>query len=290
MASVDANGHVTANAPGTATITATTNDGSGVSASCEITVEKNVILVTNITLSQKTATLTEGETLILIATVTPNNADNTSISWSSSNEEVALVSSNGKIVALTPGTATITATANDGSGVNVSCEVTVNEIILGKCATPIITYANGQVSLTCETDGAKVITSVTNGEDETYEESVFDITPTYTITAYATKAQYEDSDVATITLCWINCTEEHGNDEESGIINIHSQVVLVQSHNGIITLSGLADGTDVAAYSTVGTHLATAIATDGTVTLNINLQSGTIVIVKFGCKSVKVRI
>ena len=290
VASVDADGKVTAKAEGTTTITATANDGSGVKASCEVTVEKKVILVNQITLSQTTATLTEGETLTLTATVTPDYADNTSITWSSSNEEVALVSNTGKVVALMPGTATITATANDGSGVSASCVVTVNEIILGKCATPIISYADGQVSVTCETEDAKVVSTVAKGDDEVYEEFEFSLTPTYTITAYATKAQYENSDVATLTLCWIACTEEHEDEEETGLINTPAKSVLIQSHQGIITLSGLDAGTEVAAYNTSGAQLATAVATDGTATLYTNFSTGAIAIVKFGNKSVKIKI
>ena len=290
VASVDADGKVTAKAEGTVTITATANDGSGVKAFCEVTVEKKVILVNQITLSQTTATLTEGETLMLTATVTPDYADNTSVTWSSSNEEVALVSSTGKVVALMPGTATITATANDGSGVSASCVVTVNEIILGKCATPIISYADGQVSVTCETEDAKVVSAVANVDDGTYEEIEFSLTPTYTITAYATRAQYENSDVATLTLCWIACTEEHEDEEETGLINIPAKAVLIQSHQGIITLSGLDAGTEVSAYNTSGAQLATAVATDGTATLYTNLSTGSIVIVKFGNKSVKIKI
>ena len=125
VATVDANGKVTAKAAGTATITATANDGSGVKASCVVTVEKKVVAVSSITLSQSSATLTEGETLSLTATVKPTNATNKGITWSSSNTSVATVDTNGKVTAIAPGTATITATANDGSGAKASCEVTV---------------------------------------------------------------------------------------------------------------------------------------------------------------------
>ena len=83
------------------------------------------ITVENITLNQSTATLTEGETLVLTAMVTPNDATDKSISWSSSNPSVATVDNTGKVTAVAPGAAIITAMANDGSGVSASCEVTV---------------------------------------------------------------------------------------------------------------------------------------------------------------------
>lgn len=83
------------------------------------------ITVTDITLSQTTASLIEGEDLVLTVTVAPEDADDKSITWSSSDEATATVDAEGKVTAVAPGTATITATANDGSGVSASCEITV---------------------------------------------------------------------------------------------------------------------------------------------------------------------
>ena len=83
------------------------------------------VAVTSIALSQSTATLTTGENLTLTATITPSDADINLISWSSSNPSVATVDTMGKVTAVAPGTATITATATDGSDVTASCEVNV---------------------------------------------------------------------------------------------------------------------------------------------------------------------
>lgn len=83
------------------------------------------VAVTSITLSQSTATLTTGENLTLTATITPDEAESRNISWSSSNPSVATVDTMGKVKAVAPGTATITATATDGSDVTASCEVNV---------------------------------------------------------------------------------------------------------------------------------------------------------------------
>ena len=81
--------------------------------------------VTSITLNQSTATLTEGQTLTLIATIEPVYATDKTLIWSSTNPSVATVDNTGKVTAIAPDTATITATANDGSGVSAQCEVTV---------------------------------------------------------------------------------------------------------------------------------------------------------------------
>ena len=85
--------------------------------------------VTSITLSHTTATLTEGDELTLTAIVTPDYATDTSVTWNSSNTDVAIVDNNGVITAIAPGTTTISATANDGSGVSASCEVIIEERI-----------------------------------------------------------------------------------------------------------------------------------------------------------------
>ena len=67
----------------------------------------------------------KGETLTLKAVVAPEKATNKGIKWSSSNTKIAAVDKNGKVKALQNGTATIKATAKDGSGVSASCKITV---------------------------------------------------------------------------------------------------------------------------------------------------------------------
>ena len=242
--------------------------------------------ITRITLSQSSVTLTEGETTSLTITTTPENADRNLISWSSSNPSVATVDNAGKVTAIAPGTATITVTANDGSGVSAQCKVTVNELILGKCATPTISYKDGKVVLTCETEGAKVITTVAKGDDEIFEVFDFELIPTYTITAYATKEHYENSDPVSLTICWVPCTEEHEEDDADGILTIPAKPVLIQCQGGVITVSGLADGTEVAVYTTNGTLVATATAEGDTTHLTV--PTGQVYIVKVADTVVKI--
>ena len=244
--------------------------------------------ITRITLSESSATLTEGETLVLTMTTTPEDADRNLITWSSSDPSVATVDNTGKVTAIAPGTTTITAMANDGSGVSAQCEVTVNELILGTCATPTINYKDGKVVFACDTEGATVKSNIKENIAGDYTEVEVAFIPTYTLTAYATKENYEDSDVATLTLCWMPCKENHGDD--NGILTIPSHPVLISTQGGTITLSGLAEGTEVAVYTTAGTELATATATNGTATLTTGLEAGSIAIVKIGNYSIKVAI
>ena len=122
IATVDQNGLVTAVANGTCTITATTSV-SGKTATCEVTV---VQLVTSITLSHTTLNLEKDASQKLTATVQPSNASNTKVTWSSSDENVALVTSGGLVVATGWGQCTITCTAADGSGITATCKIIVN--------------------------------------------------------------------------------------------------------------------------------------------------------------------
>lgn len=87
--------------------------------------EKTPVLVSSIKLSKTSVKLLKGKTTTLKATVTPKAADNTKVIWKSSNSKVATVNADGKVTAKGYGTATITATAADGSGVKASCKVTV---------------------------------------------------------------------------------------------------------------------------------------------------------------------
>ena len=82
------------------------------------------ILVTKITLDSTSETLTVGDDTILTATVTPDDAFDTSVQWSTNNAKVATVT-DGTVTAVAAGTAEITATAKDGSGVKATCRFTV---------------------------------------------------------------------------------------------------------------------------------------------------------------------
>ena len=123
VAIVSNDGLVTAIAPGTATITAMTTDGSNLSASCIVDVQ--AVVATSISLNKTSANLSEGYTMQLRATVLPENATNNTVSWTTSNSSVATVDNNGLVTAVGPGTASITATTTDGSNLSASCVVTV---------------------------------------------------------------------------------------------------------------------------------------------------------------------
>jgi uncharacterized protein YjdB len=131
VATVDDTGTVTAGTPGTATITATTEDGGKTATSTVIvSIDANPnagVLATGLSVTPTTLNLTQGDTSTLTATVTPANATNKTVSWSSSNNAVATVDNTGKVTAVGVGVATITAGA-------ASCQ-----ICIGLTATSTVT-------------------------------------------------------------------------------------------------------------------------------------------------------
>lgn len=87
-------------------------------------------LVTAITLNKTATTISAGNTETLsVSSVTPDDATDQTVTWSSDNEAVATVDADGKVTAVALGTANITATANDGSGVTATCAVTVSKVV-----------------------------------------------------------------------------------------------------------------------------------------------------------------
>lgn len=157
VASVNATkGYIHANSVGNAIITATALDGSGVKGSISVTVkaasnsssgttdtycnnstqkdncsscetDTETVLVSSIKLSPKNLAIEEnGWYYTPSVTITPEDATNKSIAWSSDDTSVASINpSSGYIYGISQGTATITAMAIDGSGITGTCTVTV---------------------------------------------------------------------------------------------------------------------------------------------------------------------
>ncbi|MEG2266171.1 MAG: Ig-like domain-containing protein, partial [Acinetobacter sp.] len=122
IASVSQSGVVAGKNVGTVIITCTTTDGTEKSSSCSVDV---YIPVSSISV-KNTKLATTVNTLYRITTrIKPNDATNSTISWTSSNKTVAVIDKNGIVTANRVGTATITGTAQDGSGKTISIKFTV---------------------------------------------------------------------------------------------------------------------------------------------------------------------
>ena len=130
IATVDAEGKVTAVSSGEAAIIVTTEDG-GHTATCTVTVLKEV---TGVTLDKTSITIVKGGTAKLTATVTPYAAADKNVTWKSSDEKIATVDESGNVLGVGFGTTSVTVTTEDG-GFTAACEVRVT------LASPEITNA-----------------------------------------------------------------------------------------------------------------------------------------------------
>ncbi len=119
IVTVDEKGNVSAHAPGQATITVSSTDGSGVSATCLIKVLP--ILVSNIMVEPSTLELAVGNSQRLTVHINPDNATDKSVQWSSDNEAVATVDQEGTVTVLSEGSTSIRVCTLDGSGLEAIC-------------------------------------------------------------------------------------------------------------------------------------------------------------------------
>lgn len=142
IATVDANGKVTAIKVGEATITATAGEKS---VACKVVVQKKPVPVSGISLDQSSIEIHEGETKTLTATVLPNDATDKTVTWKSSKPSVATVE-DGVITALAVGETTISASAGDKTA---TCKVTVKQRIVASNLTLSKSTFNGSISSNC---------------------------------------------------------------------------------------------------------------------------------------------
>ena len=165
--------------------------------------------------------------------------------------------------------------------------LTAEEYNRNKCEKPTISYTNGQLSFASDTEGAEFVTDITNSDIKRHYDANIQLTATYTISVYATKAGYDNSDVATATLCWID-VEPKTEGINNGIAQVPAKAVLIQAAGGAINVQGCDDGECISVYSINGCQVGTSVSQNGTATINTTLQPGSVSIVKIGQKSVKV--
>lgn len=190
IASVSTRGIVTALKEGIATITAVTSDGSNISKSFNLKVEpsteKPIKQITSITLSSIRKVINQGDDFLLSGLIQPADATNTSLTYVSSNTNVADVDSNGRVYGKSKGTCVIYVSSNDGSRIRTGCVVTVDNNVfsvsmekslnclrgrsvpLNPVITPAdadtsnVTYRSSDLSI-ATVDGNGVIRGISNG-------------------------------------------------------------------------------------------------------------------------------
>lgn len=132
-----------------------------VKTSAKVTVTTKV---EQITLNKTEGVLTVGNSVTVTATVTPDNATNTTINWTSSDEKVATVDSNGKVTAVAAGNATIKATSESDGDVSADYALTVNKA----AAKPATNYSGTTSSAGAATTPSYTAPSTPSASTPTY--------------------------------------------------------------------------------------------------------------------------
>ena len=148
------------------------NDYGSDSREFTLSIDKSeVISVTGVKLDKPSLTLQETGSDTLTVTVEPDNATNKNVNWESSDTSIATVDASGKVTAISAGSATITATAADGSEVSASCSVTVTHgnMVHTPKKDATCTADGNEEYWTCETCGKYF--SDANGNTEIAEDS-----------------------------------------------------------------------------------------------------------------------
>lgn len=165
-------------------------------------------------------------------------------------------------------------------------EISNDETEVNKCGKPLINYSEGRLSFSCDTDGVSFHSSISDSDIKSYNENEIQLNVTYNINVYASKPGYDNSDIATATLCWVD-VEPQSEGLSDGLTQIKATPILIQSENGNVAIKGANDDTNIYIYGINGQLIGSTKSQNGNANIITNLQSGSIVIVKIGSKSVK---
>lgn len=158
-----------------------------------------------------------------------------------------------------------------------------------KCAKPTISYANSKLVFASETEGVSFISNIKDNDIKSYYSSEIPLSATYEISVYATKTDYDNSDVTTATLIWLDAHLE-GETTNAKEMAIPSMPLLITQDNGILTVSGLQDGDMISAYSIDGRSIATSKAFGDSAILDLSEMQGKVAILNVAGRSAKVMV
>lgn len=159
--------------------------------------------------------------------------------------------------------------------------------IIGQCATPVISFDGEKLLFSCETPDAEYHYEIKSEDDKSGVAAEVELSRTYQISVYASSFAYEDSEIKTALLCWVNAESIPTSIIEDELI-VKAQAVLIQTDGNVLSLEGVSVGTPISVYNTSGQLLGSGKATAGTTDISTSLRTGDIAIVKIGEKSVKV--
>ncbi|WCL82026.1 Ig-like domain-containing protein [Saprospira sp. CCB-QB6] len=267
-ATINSSGVLTAGNPGTVQVCATANDGSGVSDCITITIDP--ILVSGITVQGQggATTVQSSTTLQMLATVSPVNASNNSVTWSVNNQTgtATINSSTGVLTAGNPGTVEVCAVANDGSGVSDCIIITIDPILV--FGITVQGQGGATAVLSSSTLQMQAIISPANASNPNVTWTVSNQTGTATISS---SGVLTGGNPGTVEVC-ATATDGSGVSDCT-TITVTTNIVLVSS----ITVQGQGGATTVQSSSTLQmlATVAPANASNNSVTWSVNNQTGT---------------
>ena len=156
-----------------------------------------------------------------------------------------------------------------------------------RCEEPTISYNMGKILFYSATEGSICHSTITDNDISSYTANEIQLNVTYNIRVYATKPGYDNSETVTATLCWIDqqsTTEDISND----ISLIPAKAVFIQNQDGMLTIQGIDEGSDISVYTISGQMVGSTKANGNQVSLFTNIKKGEVAIIKVGGKSVKV--
>ena len=283
IAKVNENGFVTAINVGEVIITATTIDGTNLSASCKVTVVPS--FAQSISLDKIDILLRESETATLVVTVLPKTTSNKCVEWSSSDETVAVVDENGVVTAIALGEAVITATTTDGTDLSASCQVTVVPTL----AVSIEVTPN---SVEAEENSEVQLSVNILPENATYKSVEWSSSNDAIASVNANglvKIRKEGNVVITATTTdGTNLSATCSINVYSGIDGVNGNDVIVATIGDNIVVKNAKLGSNVRVYATDGSIIISEIATDGDVVVEAPVKG--IYVVAIDGKSFKVMV
>lgn len=156
-----------------------------------------------------------------------------------------------------------------------------------KCSTPVIYYEKGKISFSCETEGAEFVSEISSTDIGSYTTSEINVAAVYYISVYAKAQGYDNSEMATATLCWIDA-DPQTEGISNGIAKVRANPVLIQSYGNVLSISGVDVGTPISVFDVSGKQVGSADAMSESTYINTSLTRGQIGIVKIGEKAVKI--
>ncbi len=257
VATVAEDGTVTAVAVGTATITATCGEAS---ATCKVTV--NPVTASAITLNVEDMTLLVGASDKLTVTIEPENTTDPTVTWTSSDEEVATVAEDGTVTAVAVGTATITATCGEASA---TCNVTVNPVTASAITLNVedmtlLVGASDKLTVTIEPENVTDKTIVWTSSDE----KVATVAEDGTVTAVAVGTA---TITATCGEATATCKVTVNSVTASAVtLNVEDMTLLVGATDKLTVTIEPENTTDPTIVWTSSDEKVATVAGDGTVT------------------------